>query len=89
MDVGAQVKFYRIGERLEVDLLDVEGKVSPRTSALYLTHIAGFPGPVREMQKLARKYALPLIEDCTLSLFSLDGTVPLGIRGDVAIFCLL
>lgn len=88
VDAGAQVKFYRIGERLEVDLLDVERKINPMTSALYLTHFAGFPGPVREMQKLARKYALPLIEDCTLSLFSMDGNAPLGIRGDAAIFCL-
>jgi dTDP-4-amino-4,6-dideoxygalactose transaminase len=88
MDAGAQVKFYRIGERFEVDLLDVERKISSRTTALYLTHFAGFPGPVREMKKLAEKYALPLIEDCALSLFSMDGDLPLGVTGDVAIFCL-
>jgi dTDP-4-amino-4,6-dideoxygalactose transaminase len=88
IDAGAQVKFYRIGERFEVDLLDVERKISPRTTALYITHFAGFPGPVREMKKLAEKYALPLIEDCALSLFSMDGDVPIGITGDVAVFCL-
>jgi dTDP-4-amino-4,6-dideoxygalactose transaminase len=88
IDAGAQVKFYRIGEKLEVDLLDVERKIGPKTRALYLTHFAGFPGPSREMKKLAEKYALPLIEDCALSLFSMDGDVPLGITGDVAIFCL-
>ena len=88
IDAGAQVKFYRIGERLEVDFDDVERKINPRTTALYLTHFAGFPGPVREMKKLAEKHALPLIEDCALSLFSMDGDVPLGITGDVAIFCL-
>ena len=88
IDAGAKVKFYRIGEKLEVDLQDVERKISPRTTALYLTHFAGFPGPVREMKKLAEKYSLPLIEDCALSLFSMDGDVPVGITGDVAIFCL-
>jgi dTDP-4-amino-4,6-dideoxygalactose transaminase len=40
------------------------------------------------MKKLAEIYGLPLIEDCALSLFSMDGEVPLGITGDVAIFCL-
>jgi perosamine synthetase len=88
MDAGAQVKFYRIGERFEVDLQDVERKISSKTTALYLTHFAGFPGPIREMKKLAEKYELPLIEDCALSLFSMDGDFPLGITGDVAIFCL-
>src|ERR1700688_2095159 len=27
MDAGAQVKFYRIGDRFEVDILDVERKI--------------------------------------------------------------
>lgn len=88
IDAGAQVKFYRIGKRFELDLVDVERKINARTTALYITHFAGFPGPVREMKKLAEKHALPLIEDCALSLFSMDGDVPLGITGDVAIFCL-
>lgn len=88
MDAGAEVKFYRIGERFEVDLRDVERKIGPNTTALYLTHFAGFPGPVREMKKLAERYDLPLIEDCALSLFSMDGDLPLGITGDAAIFCL-
>jgi perosamine synthetase len=71
-----------------VDLEDVERKIGSRTTALYLTHFAGFPGPVREMKRLAEKHALPLIEDCALSLFSMDGDLPLGVTGDVAIFCL-
>jgi len=88
LDAGAQVRFYRIGGRFEVDLEDVESKIGPRTSALYLTHFAGFPGPVRAMKKLAEKHSLPLIEDCALSLFSMEGDRSLGVTGDVAIFCL-
>jgi dTDP-4-amino-4,6-dideoxygalactose transaminase len=88
LDAGAQVKFYRIGSKFDVDLDDVERRIGPRTTALYLTHFAGFPGPVREMKRLAEKHALPLIEDCALSLFSMDGDRPLGLTGDVAIFCL-
>ena len=88
LDAGARVKFYRIGRKFDVDLDDVERKISSRTTALYLTHFAGFPGPVREMKRLAEKHALPLIEDCALSLFSMDGDRPLGLTGEVAIFCL-
>jgi dTDP-4-amino-4,6-dideoxygalactose transaminase len=88
LDAGARVDFYRIGPRFEVDLEDVERRITPQTSALYLTHFLGFPGPVREMKALARKHSLPLIEDCALALFSADGDLPLGITGDIAIFCL-
>src|ERR1051326_1477019 len=88
IDAGAQVKFYRIGEKCEVDFLDVQRKISQKTTALYLTHFAGFPGPVREMKIVVERHGLPVIEVCALSLFSKDGDVPVGITGDVAIFCL-
>ena len=88
LDAGAQVRFYRVGPRLDVDLDEVERKINSRTTALYLTHFVGFPGPVRGMKKLADKHGLPLIEDCALGLFSHAGDEPLGVTGDVAIFCL-
>jgi perosamine synthetase len=88
LDAGARVKFYRIGGKFDVDLEDVESKISSSTTALYLTHFAGFPGPVRAMKRLAEKHGLPLIEDCALSLFSMDGDLPLGVTGEVSIFCL-
>jgi perosamine synthetase len=34
LDAGAQVKFYRIGRKFDVDLEDVEKKISSRTTAL-------------------------------------------------------
>jgi len=88
IDAGARVKFYAIGRHFEIDLDEVEGMIGPETKALYLTHFLGFPGPVREMKALALKHGIPLIEDCALALFSKDGELPLGVTGDVAVFCL-
>jgi dTDP-4-amino-4,6-dideoxygalactose transaminase len=88
IDAGARVRFYRIGPHCEVDLKDVASKIGPETTALYLTHFLGFPGPVRAMKVLAHSHGLPLIEDCALSLSSSDGDTPLGTTGDVAVFCL-
>jgi perosamine synthetase len=88
IDAGARVRFYRIGAHCEVDLKDVASKIGPDTRALYLTHFLGFPGPVRAMRELADRHGLPLIEDCALSLFSSDRDLPLGVTGDVAVFCL-
>jgi perosamine synthetase len=88
IDAGARVRFYRIGPHFEVDLDDVAAKIRPETTALYLTHYLGFPGPALEMRELANKHGLPLIEDCALALLSADGDVPLGVTGEVSIFCL-
>jgi dTDP-4-amino-4,6-dideoxygalactose transaminase len=87
-DAGATPRFYRVGSRWDVDLEDVERRIGPKTRALYLTHYAGFPGPAREMKRIAEKHGLVLIEDCALSLLSSDGDVPLGTTGDIGIFCL-
>ncbi|WP_257447688.1 DegT/DnrJ/EryC1/StrS family aminotransferase [Archangium lipolyticum] len=87
-DAGATPRFYRVGSRWDVDVEDVERRIGPKTKALYLTHYAGFPGPVDDMRRLADKHGLPLIEDCALSLLSADGSVPLGTTGDIGIFCL-
>jgi len=88
LDAGARLKFYSIGSHFEVNLDEVEGLIGPDTRALYLTHFLGFPGPVRAMKALAQKHGLLLVEDCALSLFSADLDLPLGVTGDVAIFCL-
>ena len=85
---GARPVFYRIGPRWEVDLEDVERRIGPATGALYLTHFAGFPGPMRAMKAIAERHGLPLIEDCALSLLAADGETPVGTVGDVGIFCL-
>jgi dTDP-4-amino-4,6-dideoxygalactose transaminase len=88
VDAGATPRFYRVGSRWDVDVEDVARRIGPHTRALYLTHYAGFPGPVEELRRLADAHGLPLIEDCALSLLSSDGTRPLGTTGDIGIFCL-
>jgi perosamine synthetase len=85
---GVRPVFYSVGPRWQVCPEDVARLVTKQTAALYLTHFAGFPGPVEALRRIATQHGLPLIEDCALSLFSQDGTVPLGSVGDASIFCL-
>lgn len=88
VDAGVKPVFYRVGSKWDVDVEDVARRITPQTKALYIIHYAGFPGPVRELRKLADEHGLPLIEDCALSLLSADGDLRLGTVGDVGIFCL-
>ncbi len=85
---GARPVFYRVGRKWEVDLEDVERRIGPATRALYVIHYAGFPAPAHELKRLAGRHGLPLIEDCALSLLSSDGEQPLGVVGELGIYCL-
>lgn len=87
LDAGAHVRFARVDESLRLDLAHVESRIGPKTAALYVIHYAGFPQPMGPLLALARKHGLRVIEDCALSLFSHDGGLPLGTRGDAAVFC--
>jgi|SRR5581483_3958261 len=87
---GARIVFYRVDANMRADLDDVAEKLLlPDVRALYLTHFVGFAQPAAEARHLCDQLGVKLIEDCALSLFSRapDG-IPLGARGDAAIFCL-
>lgn len=88
VDAGAIPRFYRVGPRWQVDPDDVARLIGPNTSAIYLTHFAGFPGPVAQLRALADRHGLVLIEDCALSLLSSNAEGPLGLTGDMAVYCL-
>jgi dTDP-4-amino-4,6-dideoxygalactose transaminase len=87
-DAGARLAFYRVDERMAVDLEDVERRIGPATRALHLTHFLGIPGPARAMREIADRRGILLIEDCAHALLSLDGGEPLGRHGHAAVFCL-
>lgn len=86
LQAGYQVDFYRIDLRLQIDLEDLEKKITPETGMIYLIYYLGFPHPVEEIIRLCKTRGLFLVEDCALSLFSeIDGK-PMGSFGDVGIF---
>jgi dTDP-4-amino-4,6-dideoxygalactose transaminase len=84
---GAVPRFVRVDARMRLDLEDAEGKVGPRTRALYVIHYAGFAQPMDEILALARRKGLVVVEDCALSLLAAEGTRPLGSRGHLGVFC--
>lgn len=83
---GCQVDFYRVDLQLQIDLEDLEKKITPDTGMIYLIYYLGFPHPIEEIVRLCRTHGLLLVEDCALSLFSeIDGK-PMGSFGDIGIF---
>ena len=83
---GYQVRYYRVDERLLVDLEDLERRLDRTVSALYVIHYFGFPQPLAPIWHFCEAYRLRLVEDCALALFSRDGKTWLGSIGDLALF---
>lgn len=83
---GASVSYFRVNERGEVDLADVERRLSARTKALMIIHYFGLPQDVPRIRDWCDDRHLFLVEDCAHSLFGKIENRPLGSWGDVAIF---
>jgi selenocysteine lyase/cysteine desulfurase len=86
LQAGYQIDFYRIDLKLQIDLEDLEKKITPETGMIYLIYYLGFPHPVEEIVRLCKRHGLSLVEDCALSLFSEINGKPIGSFGDIGIF---
>jgi CDP-6-deoxy-D-xylo-4-hexulose-3-dehydrase len=69
-----------------VDVLQLEKALSPRTKAMIFAHTLGNPFNVAAVSEFARKHGLWLIEDCCDALGSSFGGRRVGTFGDIATF---
>lgn len=64
----------------------IEARITPRTSAILVAHIAGHPCDMNAIMKLAAKHKLRVIEDCAQAHGATIQGKPVGSFGDVAAF---
>jgi perosamine synthetase len=85
--VGAKPAWVDIDPHTaSMSLQDLERAVTPRTRALSLYHVAGYPARIREIANFCRERNIALIEDCNNALGASVGGLPLGQWGDFAIY---
>lgn len=63
---------------LNIDLADLESKISKRSRAIFLVHLMGNPCNMDVVCRLAEKHGLEIIEDCCEALGSEWGGVKVG-----------
>jgi dTDP-4-amino-4,6-dideoxygalactose transaminase len=85
---GARPVFYGLHPDLSADVASLAKALTPATRGLYVIHYLGLPQPMQDLLAFARGHGLRVLEDCALALFSADGAVPLGTRGDASVWCL-
>lgn len=65
---------------------DVKRALSPRTKAVIIYHVAGYPGPVADIVALCRESGIAVIEDCNNALGASQYGTSVGRTGDFAVF---
>src|SRR3989344_1344176 len=71
---------------LNLDVADLEKKISTKTKAIIIQHTFGIPADIKAINKIAAKHKLLLIEDCAHCLGGEYQGGKLGSFGDVSFF---
>src|SRR5689334_2572009 len=61
---GATPVLAEIDDTFDLDPVDVEARITPRTAAILVVHMLGGPARLAELKAIADKHGIPLIEDC-------------------------
>jgi perosamine synthetase len=75
-------------ETYNLDPRAVEGLINRRTGAIVAVHHAGLPAAIDELQEIARRHGLPLVEDCAQAWYTHFGGRLCGTFGDISTFSL-
>lgn len=75
-------------ERLGPDPKDIERRITPRTRAIVVVHLWGLPCKMTEINEIARRYGLRIIEDASHAHGAKWRDRPCGALGDLSIFSL-
>lgn len=75
-------------ERMGLDPADLERKITPRTKAIVVVHLWGLPSKMTEIQALARRHHLKIVEDASHAHGARWRDRPCGALGDISVFSL-
>lgn len=85
---GATPVLVDCDEYGNMNVNDIENKITSRTKAIVVTHMWGYPCRMDEIRDIANKYHLYLLEDCSHAHGGSYKGKKLGEWGDVAAFSL-
>lgn len=87
MMFGAKPVFVDIDKKtLNIDINDLEKKITFRTKALFLVHYGGTCCELDKLKKIVKKYKIFLVEDSAHGFLGKYGGQHLGTFGDISTF---
>lgn len=86
LNVGAIPVFAEIDNTFNIDVNDIEKKITKKTKAIVVVHFQGFPCDMEKIMMLCKKYNLILIEDVAQSFGTKYKNKYTGTFGDSSAF---
>lgn len=87
VSVGATPVFADIDEStFNIDPMDLEKKISPKTKAIIMVHLYGHPCEISKITEIASRKKIHLIEDCAQSFGAKFNHKPTGSFGILSCF---
>lgn len=83
---NARPIYADIDNALNIDISQIEKKITKKTKAIIVQHTFGMPGKIKEIKKICEKYDLFLIEDCAHALGAKYDNKYCGTFGDISFF---
>jgi dTDP-4-amino-4,6-dideoxygalactose transaminase len=83
---GALPVLAEVDETLNLDPVDVEARITPRTRAIMAVHMLGNPARLTELRAVADRHGIALIEDCAQAFGARYRGGGVGRIGEVGIF---
>ena len=84
--VGATPVFAEVNQDYNLDVADVESRITTKTKAILLVHQIGMPAYIDAFQELAKKHNLLLIEDAACAIGSKYKGKRIGSHSDLVCF---
>jgi dTDP-4-amino-4,6-dideoxygalactose transaminase len=83
---GAKPKLVDVDESLNIDIKEVECKITSKTKAIIPVHLTGNPARMRELKLLAKKKKIKIIEDAAQAIGAEINRKKVGSFGDLGCF---
>lgn len=84
---GAKPVFVDVqSDTFNIDVSQIEDKITPKTKAILPVHMFGHPADMQEIMGIAKKYNLLVIEDCAQAFGASFHGVKTGSFGDAGCF---
>lgn len=84
--VGAKPVYVDIDDSFNLDINDLEKKLTKKTKAVIVQHTFGIPAQMEKIRKIVDIHNLILIEDCAVSLGATVKNKKIGTFGDISFF---
>lgn len=86
---GIKIRWYELDENFSISIDNIRNGWEEGVRGLLITHYLGFDRLTEEIMNFVRERKIFLIEDCAHAfLSSTESGIPLGARGDAAVFSL-